>query len=295
MNQIYQTRDLDRLCKSTVSIIENELFRVGFVFRIFSRVKTSDSTNSKIVKKGELYYNGETKFIRDIIGVRIILYFPDDVSIIQRSLKDIFTLVEETIDVVEETKFAPTRKNLIFRLPSGSVKEFEEITNNRIFDSTFEVQIRTILAEGWHEIDHDLRYKCKDDWTHNVDLSRIFNGILAAIETSEYSILRLFEQLSFRHYKEKNIPAMVRTKFRLRFEKDSIAEELQILLTDNIIRDLFKIDRLEIIEFLYKNKFSFPITIESLIYTINYFFIKNTLIIDITPDLLIVEFKQSNS
>ncbi|MBK7959276.1 MAG: hypothetical protein IPK03_14995 [Bacteroidetes bacterium] len=33
------------------------------------------------------------------------------------------------------------------------------MVNNSLVDSTFEVQLRTILSEGWHEIDHDLRYK----------------------------------------------------------------------------------------------------------------------------------------
>lgn len=45
-------------------------------------------------------------------------------------------------------------------------------------DATYEIQFRTTLSEGWHEIDHALRYKCKTDWDKHEDEERAFNGIL---------------------------------------------------------------------------------------------------------------------
>ena len=288
---MYQTRDLERVCRNLATEIEDELTRVGVFFRIFYRVKTGESVEKKIIHKGENYYNGETKFLRDIIGIRVIFYFSDDLPLIYEHLKNYFELIEETIDKNDETKFAPTRGNLIFRLPEVFVKEFTDVTSNKIFDSTFEVQLRTILSEGWHEVDHDLRYKCVEDWRHSADIARNFNGILATLETSEYAILRLFEQLSNRHYKSKDIVALIRTKFRLRFANDNLSEELTKNLNDETIRDIHKLDRIEVINCLFKSGIIMPITMENLIYIINYNFIKNKELLKITPEELLNELR----
>ena len=255
---MYQARDLERICRTTVVNIDDELSRVGLFFRVFSRVKSSQSAYKKIQSKGIDYYNGKTKFIRDIIGIRVILYFSDDVSIVRACLEDMFELIEHTVDENEETRFAPTRVNLIFRLKRELLKEFADVTNDKIIDSTFEVQLRTILSEGWHEVDHDLRYKCNDDWIENSDIARNFNGILATLETSEYAILRLFEQLSYRHYRSKNITAMLRTKFRLRFIDELISIEIRNQLNEKLVKDIFKLDRVDVIKFLLKVNLIIP-------------------------------------
>lgn len=288
---MYQVRSLDRICKNVVTSIDDELSRAGIFFRIFSRVKTSTSMNKKFKSKGIDYYDGEKKYLRDIIGIRVILYFSDDVQIVYNRLKDFFEFVEETIDNHDETKFAPTRINLVFRLPGDSKKEFSDIIGNPKVDSTYEVQLRTILSEGWHEVEHDLRYKCPEDWSKSIDLSRNLNGILASLEISEYSILRLFEQLSYRHYKSKDYVAMFRTKFRLRFVNYEISEELMEYLDNGLMREIFKIDRLKVINFLFESNILTPITMEALIFIVNYKFIKNKNIITITPDELINELK----
>ena len=283
---MYQTRDLDRITKQIVSTIEDELLRIGLLFRIFSRVKSYESLNNKINRKGEGYYDGKVKFVNDIIGIRLIFYFSEDVNIIYDRLKEIFEFVDETVDKNEETKFAPTRINLILKLKENSVKEFNDIVNHPKLAPTFEVQLRTILSEGWHEVDHDLRYKCQDDWEKNLDLARNFNGILAALETSEYAILSLFEQLSHRHYKSKNIEAMLRTKFRLRLASDRISDELVKLLSDEIVKKIFKLDRMDFLTYLLNSEIFVPLTMDNLIYIINHRFVENGEILKAMPNEL---------
>ena len=72
-----------------------------------------------------------------------------------------------------------------------------------LIDNTYEVQIRTILSEGWHEVEHDLRYKCKEEWNEFKEESRLLNGIYATLESSEWSMLTLFDRLSYSQYKNK--------------------------------------------------------------------------------------------
>src|SRR6185369_8342226 len=249
----YRSRDLERITKTISSNVEEELEDLGLLFRIFYRCKSDVSTINKLsIKK----YDGVTSFMRDIIGIRINLYFADDLEIVYNLVREKFEFVEETIDKNEETEFKPTRINIIYRIPKEFDKEFVDVVNDKRIDNTFELQLRTVLSEGWHEVDHDLRYKCLEDWEHHAELSRVFNGILASLETNDWSILKLFEQLSFLHYKSSNWPAMIRTKYRIRFVNHEINPELlKIIASDlGLQKQLFRIDRNEFLNILAKKK-----------------------------------------
>lgn len=288
---MYQSQSLNRVCRDISSKLEEEFSSVGIFFRIFERVKTLNSIENKISSKGENYYDGDKKLIQDIIGIRIVPYFPDDISIIYERLKTINTFVDETIDKTDETNFHPIRINLICRLPSEHIIEFNDVTQNKILDTTFEIQLRTILSEGWHEVDHDLRYKCHKDWTENSDLARNFNGILATLETSEYAILRLFDQLSYRHYKSKDLIALVRTKFRLRLVDFELNERIMKLINPILLKDFYKVDRNDVINYLLNKKMIVPLTLVNFLLIINYQFINNKELIKHTPQFLIDELK----
>ena len=283
---MYESRNLKRMSRSISAQLEDEFERVGLFFRLFSRVKSGASIASKIELKGEGYYDGEKKFIQDVIGIRIVFYFPDDIKLAYNIIKKMFYIIEEAIDISNETTFQPIRRNLVCSLPPDFVTEFKEITNNPILDSSLEIQMRTILSEGWHEVDHDLRYKCPNDWLENSDIARNFNGILATLETSEYAILRVFDQL-------KDIKAMFRTKFRLRLEGYNLKKELMELCEGELIKDFYKIERSEVIEYLLQQNFIIPLTLENLLLIINFHFIKNKDLIDLTPKMLLDELSPS--
>ena len=51
------------------------LNRCGLMYRMFYRVKTLSSIQHKMAFKGDKYKSGESK-MQDIIGFRIVLYFP---------------------------------------------------------------------------------------------------------------------------------------------------------------------------------------------------------------------------
>ncbi len=289
-----QSINLNRLSRNLLNSMEDEFLRVGIFFRIFERVKSLSSIESKKKMKGPGYYDGKTKLIRDIIGIRIVLYFPDDIAIVHSRLAKLYNIVEETIDKTTETNFEPIRINLVCQLPTESLAEFKATTNDPALDGTFEIQLRTILSEGWHEIDHDLRYKCRDDWKDNKDLSRSFNGILATLETSEYATLRLFDQLSFRHFKAFDVVAMLRTKFRLKLESFFLSEKIAQLITPPTLKELYKVDRNDAIKFLFECGIIIPLTLENFLFLINYKFIKDSELLQATPELLLSELESSS-
>ena len=289
----YHHRNIERLARALVLEIEETLEKAGIFYRIYFRCKKKDSLQKKLALKNENgtdKYDGTSKLLRDLIGIRINLYFVDDQDLLTEFIKEKYKslYVEETIDENNTTEFKPTRTNLIFRIPEDSSDEFRDIVRDQRVDATFELQLRTVLSEGWHEVEHDLRYKCQSDWEPYPDMSRMFNGFLAALETQEWSMIQLFDRVSYQHYKNGNLDALVKTKLRIRLDGAHLSEELiqQLQGEASFIREFFKIDREHILRILLFNKPLFPITLENILFLVNHCFIKNASIQKLEPEII---------
>ena len=272
----------------------NELTRASLLFRLHSRIKENTSIKEKSERKG---YKPDVKLMQDLIGFRITTYFNDDIKIVVEICKKIFDNVELVYDEPDTEVFKPLRKNMVCKLPAEELQIFIELKNKKsdydIIDSTFEIQFRTTLSEGWHEVDHNLRYKCKKDWDDLHNESRMLNGIYASLETSDQALKALFEDISYHHYKAKRWEALIRNKFRLRFLNQPLDEKLIAVFNENteLGKVLFKLSREKVINSFINSTLSFPMSFNSLIYFINYFFIRNDSIKELTPKVLLNEFE----
>ncbi|WP_172380923.1 RelA/SpoT domain-containing protein [Vibrio sp. Vb339] len=276
-----------RIIQQLQTRIENQLHRVGLLFRVFARCKTDDSITKKIDGRTPGYYSEDGKKIQDLFGVRIALYFPDDLKIAQKALESIFTLDSQQVDNHDSSLFSATRCNFVFQLPQELVEESHILRTNPLVDSTFEVQFRTVLSEGWHEVEHDLRYKCADDWDQHDDLSRALNGIYASLETSEWAMTRLFEDLAYRHYKSSEWAPMIRNKFRLRAGNE-LNQQLEQTITDTegLGKKIYRLNRSKLLTAILKYDINLPINIDNLVYICNYFFIRSAEVNDVTPPIV---------
>ncbi|WP_185749671.1 MULTISPECIES: RelA/SpoT family protein [Pseudomonas] len=285
----------NRIARRLQETIESELAKLGLLFRVFSRAKTENSLKTKI-ERNPGKYSSDGKKIQDVFGVRVVLYFPDDQKIAIQALKEIFVFDEasSTIDNPSGNIFSATRCNLIFRLPTEDSESSLLLRSNALLDRTFEIQFRTILSEGWHEVEHDLRYKCQEDWGTHKDLDRALNGIFATLETSDWSMLKLFEEMAYRNYKSAEWTQMLRNKFRLRSNG-----EINKNITDALDRNpelgkaVYRINREKLLEKLSNKRISIPITPDNIIYICNYFFIKSNTITSLTPQPLIDIFSEA--
>lgn len=282
---------LDRLARDICSEIEEELERCGLFYRIFHRAKTGNSIRNKIITKN--YKDSpDGKLLQDIIGIRIAMYFEDDINIVMEFLKKLPSYIDDSIDPINISVFKPTRINLIFRL---SEDQSQELWDNNIdqfeyIDNTFEVQLRTVLSEGWHEVEHDLRYKCQSDWDNHADLSHILNGIYASLVTSDWSILSIFENLSFSHYKSKNWSAMMRNKFRLRFSESELDKNIEKVINDNkdISKQLFKsVDREDLLKKMLNDRIRVPLTLSNLVFIINAYYLNSETLKNMAPSYIL--------
>lgn len=278
---------LNRLSKDVSLFVEEQISFSGILYRIFSRAKTLQSIENKIIAKN---YGTEGKKMQDCIGVRIALYFNDDVDVVHNILKNHPRYLDETIDDNNVTVFEPKRLNLIFRLNESESKEINDVLGAQFYciDNTFEIQLRTVLSEGWHEVEHDLRYKHKDDWDQNDDISRVLNGIYATLETQDWSIISIFEKLAYRHYKECNWNAMLRTKFRVRFQDKSISKEMEAHLSSHtdLTKTIYRLNRRDFLQKLIKSKASIPLTMDNFIYLLNLLHLKDENIFKMMPSVI---------
>jgi ppGpp synthetase/RelA/SpoT-type nucleotidyltranferase len=281
----------DKVLKDIVSDLESVLNKCGIMYHIFSRAKSEMSTKCKLEKKAETY-KIEGKKMQDFLALRITLYFTDDVELVYKYLKTQPNFVDETVDKAEEDKFCPKRLNLVMRVSDTHKADMAVARKNTgysdLIDDTYEIQIRTILSEGWHEVEHDLRYKCKEDWTNHSEESRLLNGIYASLESSEWSMLTLFDKLAYVQYKEGAWSAMMRNKMRLRFADKGLSQEIIELLSrdHDLAKRLFRAKRSKILKTIMEKKFSFPLTYDTVLHLLNHIDVKNKELADLEEHIL---------
>ncbi len=276
----------ERISESLKAEIEYMLARAGLLFRVFARAKSRQSIQAKLAVKN---YGVEldAKKMQDLFGVRVALYFPDDSSLAQELLKSKykFDASASTIDLPADATFGPTRCNLIFELPEELARISTALREEPRIDKTFEVQFRTVFSEGWHEIEHDLRYKRKSDWDPHKDLNRAMNGFIATLETCDWAIVKLFEELAWRHYKAQEWLPMVQSKFRLRWQSSDLgADILEEFNKDNeLAKAIFRVDRQELLTSLATSRIDLPVTPANIVFVCNHFYVKSAGLARLAP------------
>lgn len=260
---------LQSFSKSVIRDFENELeqllFKTGIYFRLFSRIKSVDSLKCKILQKREK--KDVSYKIKDLIGFRIVLYFKEDIKICENLLFNQYKKIEEHVDKPDEKEFSPQRINYTFEIP----ERFSNIIPHNYLNyakNTFEVQLRTIFSEGWHEVEHDLRYKCKDKWEKYKDDSRTLNGILATLENCDWAISKIFDELAYKNFKNNEWSEMIKNKFRVHLESEGLSNKIiNLLNTDSTLgKKIYKANRYSILMTIQEH--SLPLVYDNLFYLI---------------------------
>ena len=284
--------------------ILSEIDRIGVHCRVHARIKDIDSLKEKIERKESEGngYSHDGKKVQDILGFRITTYFIEDVKLLWDIFERKYEKVNEANDKINKENFKvfePVHKNMVCRMKetdSTTLNEIKSIATNGNFsliDNTFEIQFRTTLSEGWHEIDHVLRYKCKSDWDDFIEAERMLNGIYATLETSDNVLKSLFDDLSYQHYKKQNWEAMLRTKFRLKFIKEQLDTDICEILNQNteLAKNIFRTDRQKVIEKVALSKLHIPLSFNNLVYLLNYLELKKAEIEKMQPQNIKSDFE----
>lgn len=260
--------------------------KCGLYYRIFCRCKSGQSAAQKIKAKK---YDENGKKMQDLIGVRIALYFKDDIDVCIEILKNNYTVIETVRDEEKSDTFSPMRLNLVCQMPESVSTSFSSNLWEFPIDKTFEIQVRTIFSEGWHEVEHDLRYKNKSDWTDHMDLSRNLNGILATLETCDWAIINVLDRLAYQKYKNQDWNAMMRNHLRMHLESTPLSSQIvDIFDHDNALaKEFFRIDRkLILLQLSSNNMFMLPKRLDNIVYFANEFIVNDSRITALIPKRL---------
>ena len=254
-------------------IISDRLEQCGLYYRVFSRIKTASSMAHKFELKD---YGAENKKLQDLVGVRINLYFDDDVEICQNIVENTFDVIGWSTSERSEEEFKPTKLNGVCRLPEYLRSEISPETWEMYIDDTFEIQIKTMFFEGWHEIEHDMRYKGEEIWKNYSGFSRYFNSILATLELCDKSMVTLFEDLGHSLYKSGRWSDMIKSHFRLKLGEASLYPEVEQVLNEdldlqveNLAKRMYKTSRQTLVEQLLKRSRRVPINVNTIIALLN--------------------------
>lgn len=119
-----------------------------------SRIKTEESINKKLIKKGYHLNDEEAiKKIYDIVGIRIVVLFISDVyDMVKEIYKSKNIIIKEKKDYIrnpKETGYTSYHLKVEVPLQLEGKKEYIPA----------EIQIRTVAMDFWASLDHKIRYK----------------------------------------------------------------------------------------------------------------------------------------
>ncbi len=122
--------------------------------KVEHRIKNAESIARKLVKKGfKITFENADKMLNDIIGIRVVCLYRDDIYRIADLLKQQkdFTLIKEKDYITNPKKSGYQSLHLIFDIPLV-YKEAEELQR-------VEIQLRTVAMDFWAGVDNQICYK----------------------------------------------------------------------------------------------------------------------------------------
>ena len=139
-----------------IEILMNE-HKVSFL-AISHRIKEFESFFEKINRKK---YKNPFEQNEDFCGIRIVIYYIEDIPKIERIIETEFILKtkESKEDILSVNEFGYRSYHYIFNLKESWL---ETPNFKGLKDIKIELQVRTALMHAWAEIEHKLGYKNKD-------------------------------------------------------------------------------------------------------------------------------------
>lgn len=151
------------------------------VLSVSGRTKNISSVLEKIRRKR---YSSPEIQMTDLTGVRVIVFFESQVSIVSELIRKVFD-VDEDNSVDRDTILGDDRigyRSVHFVCSLGRARsrlsEYKNIHNLK-----FEIQVRTVLQHAWAELAHDRAYKFSSELPGNLQRKlNLYSGMLEVVD-----------------------------------------------------------------------------------------------------------------
>lgn len=145
--------------------LRDNLSRLPRIDRIGARAKTPDRFLAKAAKTrddGKRKYEHPFEQIQDLVGVRVIVFYLQDVETVTAEIDRYYNRIEIK-DLVPESlsEFGYVGKHFILAVPDELIQDEHAAKTPKFF----ELQIKTLFQHAWSEAEHDLAYKPSEPLT----------------------------------------------------------------------------------------------------------------------------------
>ncbi|MCR5535465.1 MAG: hypothetical protein K6F47_09885 [Bacteroidaceae bacterium] len=169
---------LQQIADEACRLLQNALSEQGiYITAMEHRVKTEKSLAGKLELKGAKYK--DINDITDLVGVRVITFYTDEVDKVAAIAKRIFDIDwQESVD-----------KRKLHQLDAFGYNSLHYICRLKTGGPRFELQMRTALQHVWSTIEHDTGYK--GDVKIPCEYKRQFSRLAGMMELMDDEFSRL--------------------------------------------------------------------------------------------------------
>ena len=196
--------------EAAAALLANIIQKFDSVHSVRWRVKDKDHLLYKIFRKcfdnidkyKNISENNYREIVTDLIGIRAMHLFKDDIYIIDKAVTNIFSLRETAVVYVrkgDDEQFIKLCEEKGFEVeahPKGYRSIHYVISTQPLKQPIYvELQVRTIFEEGWSEIDHMVRYPNYSNDPRLAYLLTIFNRMAGSADEIGGFVRTLAEEL----------------------------------------------------------------------------------------------------
>lgn len=158
------------------------------IHSIEARAKTLNSFGNKASipspnNPGNPYYPDPLSDITDLAGVRVIVFLPRTLDMVDGVIQaqfEVFERMDKTLILIKEEKLGYASIHYLIRFKEDRTNLLEY---SRFKNLVGEIQVRTILQHAWAEIEHDIRYKAVE--TIPSTIRRRFMSLAGMLEMAD--------------------------------------------------------------------------------------------------------------
>jgi putative GTP pyrophosphokinase len=216
------TAPLKDFGEATGALLETFLEQDQIKFHtVVYRVKSRDSAERKLARKAaEEGTLRSAATLTDLLGIRVITYFRDEVDAVAKVIEREFIIdPENSVDkrsVLDADRFGYLSLHYVAELSPRRrprLPEYPEFSGIK-----FEIQIRSILQHAWAEIEHDLGYKTEAAVPRAV--RRRFSRLAGVLELADDEFLGLRE--GFSRSQDEARRTIARGALKIEIDQDSL-------------------------------------------------------------------------